>query len=230
MIAQQCKKCHEVIVVEVRAKECPFCDESFPKKKKKPVQTEHKVFTAVTEKASSDIIGEFVALQNDILQLYNNAYGFLSKNNNKIKSKEMSNEELCDFGYICRELAKVFDELRKEMNARMDLCGSIIAFRKTKASLTDPTLQLKVVGQFATASPDVKIEVGLPKKHSPEYYQVTDALGVPREVAEKGILKLDWKSVTKYCTEQVNAGKKIPKGFGQQYPKYRVTYRKRKVN
>lgn len=178
---------------------------------------------------SSDVIKEFLMVKDEVHLLYNLVYGFLSKNNELLKSKKLSNEELCDFGFFCRELEKLFDELRKEAKARKELCGQIIAYRLTQASLSDPTLKMKVRGDFATGIPDVKIEMGLPKKFTEEYYQITDHFDVPRKVAETGILKLDWKSVTEHCTKLVQDGKLLPKGFGKQYPKFTIVYRKRKM-
>lgn len=178
---------------------------------------------------SSDIIKEFLGVKDEVRMLYNLVYGFLSKNNELLKSRTLSNEELCDFGFFCRELEKIFDELRKEVKARKELCGQIIAYRLTQASLADPTIKMKVEGQFATGSPDVKMEAALPKKFTDEYYQLTDYFNVPRKVAETGILDLDWKMVGKFLTKLAQDGKKIPEGFGKQYPKFTTTYRKRKV-
>lgn len=178
---------------------------------------------------SSDIIKEFLGVKDEVHLLYNLVYGFLSKNNELLKSRKLSNEELCDFGFFSRELEKLFDELRKEAKARKELCGQIIAYRLTQASLSDPTIKMKVQGEYATGSPDVKMEMGLPKKFTDEYYQLTDHFGVSRKIAESGILRLDWKMCSEFLTKQMNDGKPIPKGFGRQYPKFTTTYRKRKL-
>lgn len=178
---------------------------------------------------SSNVIKEFIEVKEEVQLLYNLVYGFLSKNNELLKSRKLSSEELCDFGFFSRELEKLFDELRKEAKARKELCGQIIAYRLTQASLSDPTMKMQVQGEFATGTPDVKMEAALPKKFTEEYYQLTDHFSVPREVAASGILKLDWKRVTEFLTKQMNDGKPIPKGFGKQYPKFTTVYRKRKV-
>jgi len=160
--------------------------------------------------------------------LYNLVYGFLSESTPAIKSKALSNEELTDFGFLCRELEKLFDELRKECKARKELCGSVIAYRLIQESLTDPTITMKSKGELATGTPNLKMEVQLPKKFTDEYFQLTDFFGVPREVAETGILRLDWKMVTTYCTKLLEDGKSIPEGFGKKYPRYVTTYRRTK--
>lgn len=160
--------------------------------------------------------------------LYNLVYGFLSEATPTIKSKILSNEELTDFGFLCRELEHLFDELRKECKARKELCGGIIAYRLIQESLTDPTITMKSKGTLAIGAPDVKMEVGLPKKFTDEYFQLTDFFEVPREVAETGILRLDWQMVTRYCTKLMQDGKSIPEGFGKKYPRYVTTFRKTK--
>ncbi len=177
---------------------------------------------------SSDIIKEFLGIQDEIHIFYSLVYGFLSKNNELIKSRKMSNEELCDFGFLCREQEKIFDELRKEMKARKELCGQIIAYRLTQAAIQDPSIKMKVNGSLATGTPDLKMIAAIPKKLSAEYYQLTDYLSVPREVAATGILKLDWKTTMEFVTQLAQDGKKIPPGFGRQYPTYTTVYRKKR--
>jgi len=72
------------------------------------------------------------------------------------------------------------------------------------------------------------MQVALPKKFTEEYFQLTDFFGVPRDVAETGILRLDWKKVTEYCTKLTEDGKLIPEGFGKKYPLYSTVYRRTK--
>jgi len=230
-IAQRCPHCKEFFVVEKKLDVCPFCDKALPKKIEPKVEPKQQKisFDEFNEEPSTDIIKEFVEVREQVQLLYNLVYGFLAKNNELIKSKKLSSEELCDFGFLCRGLENLFDELRKESKARKELCGSIIAYRLTMASVSDPTLKMRVQGQFATGTPDVKMQAALPKKMSPEYFQLTDHFGIPRNVVETGILKLDWKSVIELCTKLMHEGKTIPNGFGKQYPLYTTIYRKRKI-
>jgi len=222
-IAQSCPYCKEFFITENKLLLCPFCYKELPVIKPKP---KIQVLTP-TEAPSTEIIKEFMEVQNQVSLLYNLVYGFLSKNNEQIKSKKLNNETLCDFGFICRELENIFDELRKEVKARKELCGNIIAFRITQAIIADPSIEMKTEGQLAIGIPDVKMQAALPEKFTAEYYQLTDYFKVPRQIAEIGILKLDWKVVTEFLTKQMNEGKTIPKGFGKQYPVYITTYRKK---
>lgn len=220
-IAQLCSHCNEFFITKNRLKTCPFCNKNIPEKIRPKI-----IVTESTCEPSTEIIKEFVGVQEQVHLLYNLVYGFLAKNNELLKSKKLNNENLCDFGFFCRELEKISDELRKELKARKELCGQIIAYRLVQSSLADPTIKMKVEGQFASGTPDVKMEAALPKKFTDEYYKITDYFNVPRKVAESGILRLDWKQVTEFLTKQMNEGKKIPEGFGKKYPLYTTTYRK----
>lgn len=227
-IAQFCPKCREVFITKIRLNTCPFCNEVIPKKVELVApKKKHEVIEKLPDEPSADIIREYAEVREQIRHLYNLVYGFLAKNNELIKSKQLTDAELCDFGYFSREVEDIFDELRKEVKARKELCGQIIAYRVITASVADPSLSLKVQGQYASGTPDVKMQAALPKKFTDEYYQLTDYFGVPRDVAEKGVLRLDWKACTEFLTKLMNDGKEIPAGFGKQYPVYVTTYRKK---
>jgi len=233
-IAQRCWLCKECFITKTKVDTCPFCGEPIPPKivvKPKTIEPKEAKLLAdiFTEQPSTDIIKEFVDVTNEVRTLYNLVYGFLSKNNELIKGKGLNSSELCDFGFMSRELENVFDELRKEVKARKELCCQIIAYRLVQKSIEDPSIKMQVKGQFATGTPDVTMQAALPKKFTPEYYQITDYLGVPRQVAETGVLRLDWKRVTELLTQYMHDGKTIPEGFGKKYPSYKTTYRRRKI-
>lgn len=227
MKANRCPECKEVFITIELLDTCLSCGAAIPIKTKKPVTVSSKELPKVDEIAADEIINSYLKIKDEVHLLYNLVYGFLSGNNANIKSKKLTNEQLCDFGYLSKELAKIFDELRKECQAREKLCSSIIAYNVTQDAINNPSSSGRVSGELATATPRVKMQAALPKKLTEDYYKLTDFFGVSREIAKLGILKLDWKTVTEYCTERVNKGLKIPEGFGQQYPDYTATYRKK---
>lgn len=145
-----------------------------------------------------------------------------------LKRRLFTDEQLCDIGYFCKEIELMLEEARKEVKARKELCGMQIAFNKIRESVADPSVSLTVRGTYATGTPDMKMQAALPKKMSDEYILLCQHLGVPREVAEQGVLKLDWNAATELCTKLLSEGKKIPVGFGKQYPKYETRFRKKK--
>lgn len=238
-IAQICPSCKEGFITAERLLTCPFCEKEMPKKQPKQKaegpwiqpMIDHqnaKAEQIVDVEPSTDVIKEFLTVNDEVQAIYNLVYGFLSKNNELLKSKRLTSETLCDFGFFCREMSKIFDELRKEANARQDLCGQIIAYRLIQASINDPSLKMKVKGQFSSGTPDVKMQAALPVKFTDDYYKITDYLKVPRDVAASGVLRLDWKQVTEFITKLMNEGKPVPEGFGKQYPVYVTTYRRTK--
>lgn len=254
--AQRCKACEEVFILEARVESCPSCAAAMPVKKRKfkfdvkaDVNQRLKDLLdptkglltwqqwkdsepkrdIISKQPLNDVITEFLGINEEIAGFYNLLYGFMSKNTELIKSaKDMSSEDMCDFGFFCREAENTLDELRKEVKARKELCGQIIAARKTQESLNDPTIKLKVTGQYATGLPDVKMQAQLPKKFTDEYYQLTDYFGINREIAATGVLRLDWKATGELITQLANDGKPTPEGFGKQYPTYVTTFRRRR--
>jgi len=215
----------------------------------------------------SEKIIELRNVVEEVRRLYNLVYGFLLSTNDLIKSKSLSNKDLCDFGFFSKELENIFDELRKEVKARKEICGSIISYNIIKESINDPTIGNIIKGEFSSASADMKMEVALPEKNSEEYKKILewfikyilhkfdfmisklDSNNKPfniwesylnvliepilkdiiEEFIKEGIFKLDWNKVTELCTKFSQEGKSIPEGFGKQYPKYFVTYRKKNI-
>jgi hypothetical protein len=167
-------------------------------------------------------------LYEEMHNIYNLICGKMMEITDPLKSKTVSNEDMCDIGYFCREISTMLNELRKEVQARQELCGSLIAFNRTKDLVTDPGLSMKVSGKYASGTPDCKMQAALPKKFTPEYYDFCEALGVPGKVARQGVLRLDWNMVTEVCTDMLAQGKPVPPGLGKKYPKYVTTFRKKK--
>jgi len=158
---------------------------------------------------------------------YNLVVGTMIEVTEPMKERELSNEQLVDIGFFCREMETLFNELRKEVKARKDLCGQIVAYSKTKESISDPSIKMTVEGQYAIGTPDVKMQAALPKKDSKEYLRFCKFLGDPEDVAEQGVLKLDWNSVTEFCTQLIAEGKPVPEGLGRKYPLYVTRYRRK---
>ena len=250
MKAQSCPLCKAVTVRAERITRCLSCGEPMPepvKPEPKPQMWADHIGHAenvkpqtwqewkdseparVTEDPSTEVIAEFQTVNEEVAQIYSLVYGFLSKNNPLIKARETKTETLCDFGFFCRELESVFNELRKEALARKELCGSICAARKTQEAIADPSIKLKINAQFCTGSPDVKMQAKLPVKMTEEYFALTDYFQIPREVAAAGAVRLDWKGTGKFLTELAATGKKVPPGFGHKYPTYVTVFRRKKV-
>jgi hypothetical protein len=157
-------------------------------------------------------------------------YDFILTLTETVKAKACSLEQMCDIGYLLREMEARLDELRKEVKARKELVGRIIAFEKTTQQISDPSIELVVRGTLAIGQPDVKMQRVLPKFGTPEFLAFTDFCGIPREYAEAGVVKISWKGMTEHVTKLMSEGKEVPPGLGQEIPFYYVTYRRRRSN
>lgn len=115
-------------------------------------------------------------LHDRCLDVYAEYYGAMSSLSPQLKAQEFDNGQLCDIGYLCRDMEKKFDELRKEAKARQELSGSMLAFNITKASVEDPNIDPTARGQYSTGTPDCRIQAKLPKKDTPEYFAIFEWL------------------------------------------------------
>jgi len=166
-------------------------------------------------------------LLDDSHNFYNLICGMMIEITDPIKQRKLKNEDLVDIGFFCREMENMFNELRKEVKARKELCGSIAAYNLTRDAVQDPTIRMAIEGKYATGTPDVKMQAALPRKDSDEYFKFCKQLGVPEEIIRQGILKLDWDAVTNFCTERLADGLPIPDGLGKKYPQYVMQYRRK---
>jgi enamine deaminase RidA (YjgF/YER057c/UK114 family) len=136
--------------------------------------------------------------------------------------------DVADVGFLAREIAKTFDNLRKEADARAALAGQVVAVTLTERSLTDPNTAMTIRGRLASATPDVKIEAILPSPKSPEYVQFMQFIGVPLTLIESGLVKPDWPRVQELCNALQQDGKKLPTGIGRTYPRFHAVFRRRR--
>lgn len=128
--------------------------------------------------------------------------------------------EVVDIGYCCREASKIVDDLRKEFNAKQELCEKLIclsAIQRCDASA--------VRGTLATASPDVKMEVILPTRGTPEYEELMSHLGIPKDA--RNLISPSYRQMAEFVTKQIENEQPLPPGVGKPTPKYRATFRVR---
>jgi hypothetical protein len=144
----------------------------------------------------------------------------------KVKSGEYTLEDLTDYGLNMRLLAAMFDDLRKECNARKETVGRIIALASTERVLADPTLELNVVGAMGTASPDSKVNPLIPKRGTDDYEKLLDYLGITGIAREHGLAGLHWNHLVAYLQRQSEAGQPVPEGVLRSVPNPSCVFRK----
>jgi len=139
----------------------------------------------------------------------------------KLKKREYSKEELCDIGFLCRELERSFDDWRKDCKARRELAEKVLAYSVMMESL-DGEADDVVRGKLARAVCDVKKEAIIPKRGTDEFYSLMEHFGVTGEATE--VLKFDWKRMAEFVTKLAEEGKEVPKGIDRTIPKYKATF------
>jgi len=147
------------------------------------------------------------------VRMYNTVYTALTEIIEKVKEKEFKDEELVDLGYLCREISKVCDDLRKEANAKMDLISKTLVYKYADNIVNDPASEDTIRGKLATASPDVKNEPRIPKKGTPEFAELCRFFGISDEAISSGAVTFHWKHLSNYITDCQKAGKNPPEAL-----------------
>ena len=158
--------------------------------------------------------------------LHHDFLEYLLQLTDEIRTSKLSDPQLCDVGYLLREIETLLDDWRKDCKARKELAGKILAFNFTQASLSDATLT-RIKGTLATGTPDVKVRVKIPPKGTPEYAEALKVLNVPEALVKDGVLKIDWDGISAMATRYANEGKNMPAVLNQTFPEYVTVFRKR---
>lgn len=134
-------------------------------------------------------------------------------------------EDKVDAGYHLKKAAELFDECRKESNAFQNLLGKLLAFEAIKAATADPTASMVFRGRDASAIPDIKQRFKFPKKGTPEYEALMKKLGVPDEMARRGVFNFDFADASDYFALREAEGDPLLKPGGHMFSEYTCTWR-----
>lgn len=143
------------------------------------------------------------------------------------KSGNFKKEELCDIGFLSRELVTQCEEIRKDIGAMKSLVDRVACIKIMQETLTDPTKAQIIQGKYASGKPLYRKLVALPKKDTEEFLDMMDHFGVTDDGLDKGVAKVSWKGVCKYVTELTELGKQIPKFLPKVYDEYTITHRRK---
>ena len=141
---------------------------------------------------------------------------------------DLNDAELTDLGFLCREIATVADEVRKEFKAKLELIGLHLAKRVVDHSLQDPTDDGIRRGMLASASPKVEHEPVIPYKGTKEYLQLCEWMGLRADIAERGIMSFSFKRMAEMLTEMAEQGKNPPANLVEIRPKFSTTFRRKR--
>jgi len=141
---------------------------------------------------------------------------------------QLSDPELADVGYLCREIAQLTGEdFRKEAKARAELIGSVLcakAARRAAAGSSDVAIK----GRLCTATPDVGVRYLPPTRGTDEHAKLMAWLGVSETFARAGAVEVNYNRMNELLTEMAAEGKAAPRDVLQTVPTNKVTYRKKR--
>lgn len=171
-------------------------------------------------------VSDVLALHAEVQRLYHTVYQKMSELSGQLRPGKMPCGDMVDIGYLLREMENILDELRKEVKARKELTGKLIAFERVQAFVEDSSIDMTVRGSLASGTPDVKQLPELPKKGTPEYGQLLAYFGATEAQIQQGALKPDFKVIAELCTQRAADGLPNPPGIGKTFPSYETVYRK----
>lgn len=135
--------------------------------------------------------------------------------------------EMCDLGFLYRELGDLFKELSTTSNAWEAKLSNILCLGMMYQQLKDPEKAPENVrGSLATATPKILTQPKFPKKDTPEFLELMKAMGVPLENAH--LFSPSFKTFEEYLTKLAEDGKPMPPGIVGKYEVNTMFYRRTK--
>jgi len=164
-------------------------------------------------------------LHDELKIFLDKVYNYLSETEDSVKTT-MTMPDRVDTGFFMREMEKLLEEIRKDVKARKELCGSIVAMSIAKDALNNPEKWEEFVeGRFAKALPHIKSLPKIPKRGTPEYEELCEWLKVDKEL--EPFISMRWSTLCDLCTELAEEGKKLPPGIRHAYTEYTTIFRRR---
>lgn len=142
--------------------------------------------------------------------------------------------ELIDCCFVVKEISRLADDLRKELNGVIKsiaktMCTQFLSQMENINNPEDPT---PLRGQLATGSPKVRRMASIPNMRSdPEnYMKLMKALGFTEDAVKMNIARIHFPTLTKLVIERDENGVALPPGLENAtlYPEYSVMLRGRK--
>lgn len=164
-------------------------------------------------------------LKDELMQYHEDLYLFITETLCKIRANKYTPEELCDISFLCRRMELYFDELKKTVKARKELCVKLMGFFLATQSLENPEECVdRIFGTLASARVSLKTIPAIPKKDDPSYKEFMMSLGLPENLLGGGLLKPDFKGITKLVTDMVSEGKNLPPGVEKTWTNYTANF------
>lgn len=172
---------------------------------------------------------ELQGIKENLERVVTEMHGCLYRLDQAIKRQDLDDTEKVDVGFLCREFENELDEMRKEVKARKETIGRLIALIVTRESLENPErARGNMRGSLAIAVPDVQMRPRMPKKGTPEWKQLCRTFGLSEEAIEAELFSPHWVHFSEHLTDLAAKGEPIPDGLLGTEPQPQCTFRRRK--
>lgn len=153
--------------------------------------------------------------------LHSRVYEVMAEEGQRMKKGGMTDEELVDFGFLCREFERLLDDWRKDAKARQEFAGKLICQRLIKDSVNDEEPETTMQGTLARAEIDMKVIARVPEPGSDAFKKLLQSAGVPESAvtSDDGVLKLSFGKLSKMVTSRATSGQPLPPGL-ETYHKF----------
>lgn len=133
--------------------------------------------------------------------------------------------EICDLGFLYRELGDLFKELSTTSNAWEAKLSNILCLGMMYQQVKDPTKAPENIrGTLATGTPKILTQPKFPKKDTPEFLMLMKHMGVPLENAN--LFSPSFKTFEEHLTKLAEEGKPMPPGIVGKYEVNTMLYRR----
>lgn len=147
----------------------------------------------------------------------------------QVKAKSLSPPDAADAGYLLKHSAATLDETRKELSAKVQLIGTILALRASELAINNPGQDLTVRGKYASATPDIKQRPKLPKRGSDAYKRLLQFCGVTNPlVLEHAIIEFGFNETSNMLVAMAERGLNPPTDALGTYMEAATIFRARK--
>ena len=156
---------------------------------------------------------KLVELYEQLLQQYQATYALIVQLNKEAK-QENKLEECADAAFAYRECEKLAKDLRKEFTKGREKMEQLACLLWIKRANESASYDDKIKTDFVTATPNVGQAPALPRRGDPEFFDLIDWMGVPKELfeGEHDPIRLHWPGMVELIASHSAEGKPIPKG------------------
>ena len=170
---------------------------------------------------STKMLLELVGKYKSMRTVYLDCYQHLSRIRDQIKANMYNTNEIVNFIYVMRDIAKFAEDLKKEANGVEQIAVNVAcAIWITKES-SEP-----IRGALATGTPNIKIAAAIPnQRREPEAFEaLMVSLGVDPKAVVNGTVKPYWPGIMEHISSLAEQGLPLPAGIdiNKTYTQYKM--------